>query len=114
MQLALLRSFYALKETSASELRMVMAGRFRSRIGREHWEFNRTWFGAGERNRRDRRFGKIIDEEYYKAVQTGEPMVERSRVSPGGLSRKLMVGGVVAVAAVGAGVLLGKRRADRL
>jgi hypothetical protein len=40
-------------------------------------------------------------------------MAERSRVSRGGLPRGLVVGGVAAVVAIGAGVLLGKRRGYR-
>ncbi|MFI7637964.1 DUF6082 family protein [Nonomuraea sp. NPDC049400] len=113
MQLALFRSFYALKEMPAAGLRMQMAARFRSRIGREHWEFNRTWFRASERSRHDRRFGEIVEEEYQKAVRAGEAVPERSRVSRGGLPRGLVAGGLAAVVAVGAGVLLGKRRGGR-
>lgn len=113
MQLALFRSFHALKQLPTAELRMQMAARFRSRIGREHWEFNRTWFQASERNRRDRRFGEIVEEEYQKAVQAGEAVAERSRVSRGGLPPGLVVGGVAAVVAAGAGVLLGRRRGGR-
>ncbi|MGW7480342.1 DUF6082 family protein [Nonomuraea muscovyensis] len=113
MQLALLRSFYALKETTTAELRMQMAARFRLRIGREHWEFNRTWYQASERNRHDRRFNEIVEEEYQKAVQAGEAVAERSRLSRGRLSRGLVVGGMAAVVAVGAGVLLGKKRGGR-
>jgi hypothetical protein len=113
MQLALFRSFFALKQLPTAELRMQMATRFRSRIGREHWEFNRTWFQASERNRHDRRFGEIVEEEYQKAVQAGEAVAERSRVSRGRLPLQLVLGGVAAVVAVGAGVLLGKRRGGR-
>jgi hypothetical protein len=113
MQLGLFRSFYALKELTTAELRMQMAGRFRSRIGREHWEYNRTWFRASERNRHDRRFGEIVEEEYHKAVQAGEAVAERSRVSRGGPPWGLVAGGVAAVVAVGAGMLLGKKRGGR-
>lgn len=115
MQLALLRSFYALKETTTAELRLVIAGRFSSRIGREHWEFNRTWYRASERNRRDRRFGEIVEEEYQRAIQAGEALKERPRKSQDNLpSRDLVVGAVAAVIAVGVGVLLGQRRSSRL
>ncbi|MEW1843151.1 DUF6082 family protein [Nonomuraea angiospora] len=114
MQLGLFRTFYALKELPTAELRLQMAARFRSRIGREHWEFNRTWFRASERNRHDRRFDAIVEEEYQKAIQAGEAVAERSRVPPGGLSHGLVVGGVAAVVAIGAGILLGKRRCGRV
>ncbi|MEU7896487.1 DUF6082 family protein [Nonomuraea sp. NPDC049152] len=113
MQLALFRSFFALKELPTAELRMQMAARFRSRIGREHWEFNRTWFRASVRNRHDRRFCEIVEEEYQKALQAGEAVAERSRVSRGRLPRRLVVGGVAAIVAVGAGVLFGKKRGGR-
>jgi hypothetical protein len=109
MQLGLLRSFHALKELPAAELRMQMAARFTSRISREHWEFNRTWFQASERNRHDRRFDEVVEEEYQKAVQAGKAVAERSRVSRGRLPRGLVAGGVAAVVALGTGVLLGKR-----
>jgi hypothetical protein len=89
---------------------MQMAGRFRSRIGREHWEYNRTWFRASERNRHDRRFDKIVEEEYQKAVQAGKAVAERSRASRGGPHWGLVMGGLAAVVAVGAGMLLGKKR----
>ncbi|MEV6033978.1 DUF6082 family protein [Nonomuraea sp. NPDC052116] len=110
MQLGLYRSFHALKELPTAELRMAMAARFRSRMGRDHWEHNQAWFRASERNRHDRRFNEIVEEEYQRAVQAGEAVAERSRVSRGGLPRELVVGGVAAVVAVGVGVLLGKRR----
>ncbi|MEV4115173.1 DUF6082 family protein [Nonomuraea sp. NPDC049695] len=113
MQLGLFRSFYALKEMPTAELRMQMAGRFRSRIGREHWESNRTWFQASARNRHDRRFCEIVEEEYQKAVQAGDAVVERSRMSRGRLPRGLVVGGVAAAVAIGAGVLFGRRRGGR-
>lgn len=89
-----------------------MAARFRSRIGREHWEFNRTWYRAGERNRHDRRFGEIVEilgEEYQKAVRTGEALQERSRVPRNELPTKLVISGAAAVIGIVAGVLLSRR-----
>ncbi|TYB71236.1 hypothetical protein FXF51_02015 [Nonomuraea sp. PA05] len=110
MQLALLRSFYALKETTTEALRMQASARFRSRMGREHWEVNRTWFRASERNHHDRRFGEIVEEEYQKAVQAGEAVAERSRLTRSEPSRGLVLSGMAVVVAVGVGVLLGRRR----
>ncbi|MGR6921147.1 DUF6082 family protein [[Actinomadura] parvosata] len=113
MQLALYRSFHALRELPTAELRMAMAARFRSRLGRKHWEHNRTWFRASERNGHDRRFNKIVEDEYQKAIQAGEAVAERSRVPRGRLPTGLMMGGVVGVIAMGVGVLLGKSAAAR-
>ncbi|MFG6201358.1 DUF6082 family protein [Nonomuraea sp. JJY05] len=113
MQLGLYRSFHALKELPSPELRMAMAARFTSRLGREHWEHNRIWFQASERNRHDRRFNRIVEEEYQKAIQAGEAVAERSRVTRSKPPRGLVVGGAAAVVALGAGVLLGRRRGGR-
>ncbi|MEV4808039.1 DUF6082 family protein [Nonomuraea sp. NPDC049421] len=114
LQLALLRSFYALKETTAAELRLIMAGRFTSQIAREHWEFNRTWYQASERTHRDRQFDELVEEEYQKAVQAGEALPERPRKPKGSLGPKdIVVGGMAAALAVGVGVLLGQRHSSR-
>ncbi|MFI7470402.1 DUF6082 family protein [Nonomuraea sp. NPDC049646] len=113
MQLAHFRTMYDLKEQTAAELRMQMAARFTSRIGRQHWESNRTWYRAGARRRHDRQFCDIVDEEYEKAVRAGEATAERYRASRGGLRRELVVGGAM-LTALAAGVLLGRGRSGRV
>ncbi|MEV4801399.1 DUF6082 family protein [Nonomuraea sp. NPDC049421] len=105
IQLAHFRSLYVLKELPEAELRLQMAGRFRSRTGRHHWKTNRTWYRASARHRRDQRFCDVVEEEYQKALQAGEATAERSHVARR-LSRELVAGGIAALAIIGAKALL--------
>lgn len=65
-----LRMGYVMHETTDESLRRTMANRFKIQMGREYWSDARLAYGTEAKNRRDRRFFEIADQEYQKAIQS--------------------------------------------
>ena len=61
---------YVMHETTDESLRRTMANRFKTQMGREYWSGARLAYGTEAKNRRDRRFFQIADQEYQKAIQS--------------------------------------------
>jgi Family of unknown function (DUF6082) len=68
-----LRMGYVMHETTDASLNRAMANRFKTQMGREYWSGARLAFAVGARNRRDRNFFRITDQEYNKAIQNPPP-----------------------------------------
>ena len=65
-----LRMNYAMREMDDDGLRRTLANRFRTQPGRDHWQSSRDAFSTESTDRRDRRFARIADDEYAKALAT--------------------------------------------
>lgn len=71
------RTFYRLNYMSESALRIAVSEQlFGDHFGRRFWERSRGQQIAGARGRRERKFYRIIDDE-YRDVLTREPMVHQ-------------------------------------
>jgi hypothetical protein len=61
------------------EIRSAMADMFKGEIGRDYWKRARSaWVNAFERRKHGRRFLRIVDEEFQKAIAVGPPVPSRT------------------------------------
>jgi hypothetical protein len=105
---------YVTRTISEAHLRDNLSTMFRGQAGREFWAANQSDTVKWINQRKDRRFVKIVNEEYARAIQSGPPRVLRQL--PGsdnthGLSTKESAWDhqdSLLITAVGVGVVIGE------
>jgi Family of unknown function (DUF6082) len=79
--LSLWQNYYALGGFREQAMRVALAGLFRGEAGREFWVRARDVRLQTAQNRQDKRFCRIVEEEYQKTIATRSPAV-KSDVPP--------------------------------
>jgi hypothetical protein len=69
------KTSYEIKSIDSNELRSNFSTMFQGEAGRKYWAASRNGWIRGIEDHRTDRFVKIIEEEYWKAIDSGPPRV---------------------------------------